>query len=518
MIKTRKFFVALAATSLMAWNSTTAIAQARPNLALTRGIYVSLKNRNNLQGELKMKIESLDKEIAEATGAGRSGEVRRLLAKGIALLEGRPWTEELEFANSLVLRAEEIFVDSNRPFAVRVEQIYAPRIRLDGSLMVRVSLHKPEGIQAGEKVKDLAAQDGVSRDFQDEPCRIDLDLADIEDGTYILQAEILEKAKPLGAATLLIDLQKGLTERLRTLETELQKIDGFDAFRADVLYPLDFIRNANRGRIERGTFRILPELKAAEASLASVKTGQDPFAGKTGDIERHYFLEGANEIMPYRIYVPTKYDGRTTFPLIIALHGLGATQDSFFEFYEKRFPKLAEEHGYIVAAPLGYRPDGAYGKLMFGHPGDPSVARKLELSEKDVMNVLGLMRKNYKIDETRIYLTGHSMGGIGTWYLGSKYPHIWAALAPFSGSGNYLTVAAMKHIPAIVVHGDADPIMPVGASRMMVEEMKRLGVEHVYIEVPGGDHINIVAPNLKAVFEFFDKHPKKAARVSLPAR
>jgi len=193
------------------------------------------------------------------------------------------------------------------------------------------------------------------------------------------------------------------------------------------------------------------------------------------------------------------------------LHGLGATQDSFFDSYGKEFPRLAEDRGYIVAAPLGYRVDGAYGKVLFGNPGDPLVARKLEFSEKDVMSVLALMRKNYKIDEARIYLTGHSMGAMGTWYLGAKYPEIWAALAPFSGSANPSTVAAMKRIPEIVVHGEADPTVPVLASRMMVAEMKKQGVEHVYIEVPGGNHINVVAPNFAAVFDFFDKHRKKAS-------
>jgi predicted esterase len=515
MIKTRRFFVALAALLLMASSATTAMAQARMNLALTRVIYLSMKSQAKPQGELKTKIDALDKDIAEAARAGRSGEVRRLLAKGMAFLAGRPWTDELEFSNSLILRADEIYVDSSRPFAIRVEQIYAPQILLADSLTVRVSLHTPEraalGVRAGEKLKDLAAQDGVSRDFLDEPCRVELDLSDIEDGTYLLRAEILEKEKSLGAATLLVDLRKGLTERLRSLETELKKINGFDAVRPDVLYPLDFIRNVNRGRVEMGTFQIVPELKAAEETLASIKAGKDPFAGRTGDMERHYLLEGANEIMPYRVYVPKTYDGRAAFPLIIALHGLGATQDSFFDSYGKEFPKLAEEHGYIVAAPLGYRVDGAYGRVLFGNPENPMVARKLDFSEKDVMNVLALMRKNYKIDESRIYLTGHSMGAIGTWYLGAKYPEIWAALAPFSGSANPSTVAAMKRIPEIIVHGDADATVPVLASRAMVAEMKKQGVEHVYIEVPGGNHLNVVTPNFAAVFDFFDKHRKKTS-------
>jgi predicted peptidase len=101
------------------------------------------------------------------------------------------------------------------------------------------------------------------------------------------------------------------------------------------------------------------------------------------------------------------------------------------------------------------------------------------------------------------------MGAIGTWYQGAKHPEIWAGLAPFSGFGNPATVAAMKNIPEFVVHGDADPTVPVAGSRTMVAEMKRLGVDHVYIEVPGGNHLNVVTPNLAAMFDFFDKHKRK---------
>jgi predicted peptidase len=212
--------------------------------------------------------------------------------------------------------------------------------------------------------------------------------------------------------------------------------------------------------------------------------------------------------MPYRLYVPSKYDGKTAYPLIVALHGLGATEDSLFDGYGQELAKLAERHGYIVAAPLGYRIDGAYGRSLFSAGDDEALRRKLEFSEKDVFNVLALVKKGYRTDESRIYLMGHSMGAIGTWYLGAKYADIWAGLAPFSGYGDPATVARMKDIPEFVVHGDADATVPVRGSRSMVAEMKKLGVDHLYIEVPGGNHLNIVAPNFGGMFDFFDKHKK----------
>ncbi len=492
------------------------MAQARQNLALARVIYNTMKTTTKPQGELKEKIDALDKELAEATRVGRTGEVRRLLAKGMALLSGKEWTDALEFSNSLVVRAPEVFVDSTQPYVVRLEQIYSPKPALTAPPTARVSLHKPRRagrlVQAGDKIRDLAKVDIVSRDLLDDPLLVDLDLSTAEDGPALIQIELFENQNSLGAASLAVELQRGLHERMRRIEATCKGIKGFDSVRPDVLYPIDYIRKVNRGRIEAGNFDLAKELSLAEEILSALKAGRDPFAGRTGDMERHYLLEAAGEIMPYRVYVPTKYTGKEAFPLLIALHGLGANEDSFFDFYGQQFPKLAEQHGYIVAAPLGYRVDGAYGMSLFGTLQDPALARKLEYSEKDVMSVLALMRQHYKIDENRIYLTGHSMGAIGTWYLGAKYPDIWAGLAPFAGFGVPASMAKMKHIPQIVVHGDADPTVRVEGSRAMVEEMKKLGIEHRYIEVPGGNHIDIVMPNFEAVFDFFDKHAKGAPR------
>jgi dipeptidyl aminopeptidase/acylaminoacyl peptidase len=69
----------------------------------------------------------------------------------------------------------------------------------------------------------------------------------------------------------------------------------------------------------------------------------------------------------------------------------------------------------------------------------------------------------------------------------------------------------MKAIPQIVVHGDADPTVNVSGSRAMVAELKRLGAEVTYIEVPGGNHTDVVVPNLPKVFEFLAAHRKGGA-------
>src|SRR6266508_692871 len=504
---------ALLVVSLCVLVPAAAWSQALTSLASVRVGYTTRKNTVKPQGELKAQIDALDAEIADAARLGRNGEVRRLYAKGITLLNGRAWTDALDYSTSLVLRTDRVVADSSRPYSVRLEQIYMPSISLERPLTAKVGLYKrPAPTAPGtppappEIVKELGTFEGVGRDLRESPFSFDLDVHDVPDGTYSLVVNISNGATDLGTSGLTIALRKGLDDLAGRLESEAQRAP--ETVRAEIIYPVDRMRNVNRGRLELRTFDPQKDLAAAEAAVAAVKGGTDPFAKRTGDFKRHYLLDAANEVVPYRMYVPTGYTGATPYPLIVALHGLGGTEDSFFDGYDKTMPPLAEQHGYIVAAPLGYRVDGSYGWGLGNPPADPTTRRTQDLSEQDVMQVLQRVRQQYKIDESRIYLMGHSMGGIGTWKIVAKSPEIWAAIGPIAGTGQPATIEKFRHIPEIVVHGDADATVNVDGSRAMVARMKELGVEVKYIEVPGGSHSGVVAPKLGAILDFFDAHRK----------
>ena len=154
------------------------------------------------------------------------------------------------------------------------------------------------------------------------------------------------------------------------------------------------------------------------------------------------------------MFVPSSYDKSKAFPLVIALHGMGGDENSYFQAYAQgAFKVEAEKRGYVVACPKGRKPASMY-------IGD---------AEKDVMDVIAEMRRAYNIDSDRIYLTGHSMGGYGTWSVAMSHPDVFAALAPVAGgSNNPMGMSKIAHIPQIVIHGDNDPTVPVDRSRVMV--------------------------------------------------
>lgn len=248
---------------------------------------------------------------------------------------------------------------------------------------------------------------------------------------------------------------------------------------------------------------LLPPAGTTQPPGKGVKKSAPPRIEK-----KTYEFKEAGKDMEYALFVPSTYDKDKKAPLIVALHGLGGTPQGILRY--AGFTDLAEKHGYVLAAPMGYNERGWYGArpLVKGKAGEPK--NLAELSEKDVMTVLDIVRKDYSIDPDRVYLLGHSMGGGGAFHLGIKYPDVWAALAPIAPavSRPAADVEKIKHIPVILVQGDKDELVRVERVRPWAEQMKKLGMTHEYIEVAGGDHVSIAGKHLPDIFAFFDKHKR----------
>ena len=167
----------------------------------------------------------------------------------------------------------------------------------------------------------------------------------------------------------------------------------------------------------------------------------------TGDQRRQYHFAPTGQQMPLRVFVPPAWDGKTSLPIILFLHGAGANENTYLDQSNGLVPKLAAQHGYIVVSPLGFAPLGAYGNplrlpAVFGENAaaasqrtavTPQRRRELALSELEVMTALELVTEEYGADRSRTYLAGHSMGSGGTWHLAARYPERWRAVAPMSG-------------------------------------------------------------------------------------
>lgn len=262
------------------------------------------------------------------------------------------------------------------------------------------------------------------------------------------------------------------------------------------------------------------QVRESQALAKSTASPNDPQWRAKGDLRRKYHFAAANSDMPYRLYVPTSWDGKSKLPLIMILHGAGAGENMYVDMNNKQLIHLSEEHGYILVSPLGYTRMGAYGTplrlpAVFGNPEiaakqraavSAEQERTLELSEKDVINVLEIVLNEYPVDRSSMFLTGHSMGSGGTWYLGAKYARYWAAIAPMSGpfvdETNY-PWDNIRKMPVFMTEGTgATPSL--AGSKAMLAWMKERGFKIEYMEV-NADHGGMIPLVLPSVFDFFDR-------------
>eukprot|EP00444_Apocalathium_aciculiferum_P023188 CAMPEP_0183436388 /NCGR_PEP_ID=MMETSP0370-20130417/69240_1 /TAXON_ID=268820 /ORGANISM="Peridinium aciculiferum, Strain PAER-2" /LENGTH=340 /DNA_ID=CAMNT_0025623815 /DNA_START=50 /DNA_END=1069 /DNA_ORIENTATION=+ len=237
-----------------------------------------------------------------------------------------------------------------------------------------------------------------------------------------------------------------------------------------------------------------------------------------GAIERRsYHFEEAGRSMEYAIFVPTGYRREAAAPVVILLHGLFSNPHQVIRY--RGLTREAEKRGYIVVAPFGYSDRGWYGSLGWRNS-NASPEHAGELSERDVLNVLAVVRRDFHVDSQRIYLMGHSMGGAGTLHLGASYPELWAALVPLSPpvllawDAMLEQVGRMLELPVMVVTGEKDNITPVQPVRELVAAMQELGMDCRYHEMQGSGHAApALRPKLMAeIFDFFE-----ACRRAVPA-
>lgn len=253
--------------------------------------------------------------------------------------------------------------------------------------------------------------------------------------------------------------------------------------------------------------------------------GRGPFPVRPPDPrvqQRTYHFAEADKDMPYALYVSSKVTKAKAAPLIVALHGMGGDHNSLLR---GNAIDLAEEGGYILVGPMGYNPQGWFGSPVItprrGGPGgqqasiDPPNLR--ELSEKDVMNVLDLIRKEFTVDPQRTYLMGHSMGGAGTLFLGPKYASNWAAIAAMAPAAFAMLPTApdlltpiKSTMPVLLLQGDADKVVPPEYARRWAAVMKDLNMNYRYVEMPGEDHGTIIAKSMPEIFRYFGEHSKPA--------
>ena len=221
------------------------------------------------------------------------------------------------------------------------------------------------------------------------------------------------------------------------------------------------------------------------------------------------FFSGVDDSdQPYALYLPKGFDATKKYPLVVSLHGAWSNHRLNLKRLFGRGNRPGEtdaeatrlfgelrDVNFIVASP--------YARGTMGYQG---------IAEKDVYDVLADVKRRFPIDEDRVYLTGLSMGGGGTLWLGLTRPDLWAAIAPVCPAapvGTEDLAPNALNFPVHFFHGDQDDAVPVDVSRQWQKRLLNLDTNVEYIEYPGVRHNSWdLAYKNGAIFDWFAKYKR----------
>lgn len=212
-------------------------------------------------------------------------------------------------------------------------------------------------------------------------------------------------------------------------------------------------------------------------------------------------LNATERALPYRLFIPKNYNASTKYPLVLFLHGAGESgtdnsaqvsnnEENGQSCLVQKFSSSTTQSAYpsfVVAPQCPLEPEKWVDT-------DWELGSFTNVPISDEMNsvvaILALLRKEFSIDSTRIYATGLSMGGFGTWDIIERNPKLFAAALPICGGADTAKskVALIKDMPIWTFHGAIDGIVPVSGTRQMVAALKAHGSPVKYNEIPNCDH------------------------------
>lgn len=213
-------------------------------------------------------------------------------------------------------------------------------------------------------------------------------------------------------------------------------------------------------------------------------TGADTIAhviyhGLTGNPSSFRFVArshtSAQGTLPYRLFYPYKYDQTRKYPLILTLHGVGESGiDNWLHITKNRLAEIwaddttqAKQNCFVVSpqCPVSRKwvEVAAWTNCYYS---TQTIAQSIPLAI--ALTLIDSLKREFPIDTNRLYVTGLSMGGYGTWDLVSRYPGKFAAAVPVCGGNDTSTASVLKNVSVWAFHGAQDPTVPPNADRSMM--------------------------------------------------
>lgn len=212
---------------------------------------------------------------------------------------------------------------------------------------------------------------------------------------------------------------------------------------------------------------------------------------RADDYEARVFTAPDGAKLGYRLLTPQHYDKAQKYPLVVFLHGAGERGDDNAAQLKHGAPVFAkpenrEKYPAFVFAPQC--PKDQTWSAVKGWTDAESFQPEPKPAMKLVLGAIDALAKEFSIDPDRLYVTGLSMGGYGSWDLLSRIPERIAAAAPVCGGGDATKIPVAKGVAVWAFHGMQDPVVPVARSREMIAALTAAGGAPLFSEYPYVKH------------------------------
>lgn len=225
------------------------------------------------------------------------------------------------------------------------------------------------------------------------------------------------------------------------------------------------------------------------------------FAQEASDLdlfEKNEFISSSGEILPYRFLTPKDFDSTKKYPLVVFLHGAGERgedNEAQLKYGVGIFLKESNREKYpcFVVAPQcpkeGYWASAKFTRESYPIQFDYNYSYPITPALDAAVELVQDLISEKSIDASRVYITGLSMGGMGTFEAVGRFPSLFAAAVPVCGGGDVTAYnAEQAKVPFWIFHGDADAVVPVENSRKMYQRLLSQGAKVIYKEYPGVNH------------------------------
>ncbi len=247
---------------------------------------------------------------------------------------------------------------------------------------------------------------------------------------------------------------------------------------------------------------LLPGPPGSEARRAPIEALHGRAAALAAAFAPHVHGNAHGETMPYRLFTPERLVSGRTYPLVVFLHGAGGSGTdnrkqlegaNVFGALSWTLPENQARHPAFILAPQS---DVNWACVIVEKGRTARRPSDLEWCPTGVLGqgarlafeIVDELVEKLPIDRDRIYVTGHSMGGAGTWHMIAQRPGFFAAAVPVCGHPDLATASRVASVPIWNFHGQEDDVEPVKSSRRMIDALREAGGHPRYTEYPGVGH------------------------------